>query len=135
VLAPALDIVRLSLHVLAAAVWVGGQLVLAGVVGPVRRAGHPAVVQVVARRFAQLAWPGYVVLLATGIWNLTAVHPSEQTSAWRVVLTVKIVVVVLAGVAAALHQLSHSPTGLAVWGALSGLSAVAAVVLGVALAG
>ena len=33
-LAPALDTVRLTLHVLAAAVWVGGQIVMTGLVGP-----------------------------------------------------------------------------------------------------
>ena len=35
-LAPALDTIRLTLHVLAATVWVGGQLVMAGLVGPAR---------------------------------------------------------------------------------------------------
>ena len=34
VLAPALDTIRLTLHVLAATVWVGGQIVMAGLVGP-----------------------------------------------------------------------------------------------------
>jgi hypothetical protein len=82
-----------------------------------------------------MAWPAFAVLVATGIWNVTAVDPSKQTAAWRTVLSVKIAVVVVSGVSAWLHQRATTPRGLAVWGALSGLSAAAAVVLGVALAG
>ena len=33
-LAPAIDTIRLTLHVLAATVWVGGQIVMTGLVGP-----------------------------------------------------------------------------------------------------
>jgi hypothetical protein len=44
-------------------------------------------------------------------------------------------VVVLAGLSAWLHQRARSRTALACFGALSGLSAVAALVLGVALVG
>jgi putative copper export protein len=134
VLAPALDTVRLTLHVLAATVWVGGQLVMAGLVGPARTIGNDAP-QVLARAFARLAWPAYVVLLATGIWNITAVHASSQTSAWQAVLMAKIVVVVLAGVAVFLHQRATSKTQLALWGSVGGLASVAALVMGVLLAG
>src|SRR6516162_10070094 len=42
VLAPALDTVRLTLHVLAATVWVGGQIVMMGLVGPARGLGGDA---------------------------------------------------------------------------------------------
>jgi putative copper export protein len=48
--------VRLFLHVLAATVWVGGQLTLAGLV-PGLRALSPDAPRVVARRFNQIAWP------------------------------------------------------------------------------
>ena len=41
-LAPALDTVRLTLHVLAASVWVGGQIVMTGLVGPARAMGTNA---------------------------------------------------------------------------------------------
>jgi len=134
VLAPAWTIVRLSLHVLAATIWVGGQLSLAGLV-PVARATAPEVLPVLARRFAQLAWPAYAVLLATGVWNTVAVHPADQTAAWRAVLSVKIAVALLSGLAAWIHQRATKPRDLAVWGAISGISAPLAVVLGVALAG
>jgi putative copper export protein len=134
VLAPALDTVRLTLHVLAATIWVGGQLVMAGLVGPARAIGGDAP-QVLARAFARLAWPAYVVLLATGIWNVSAVHASAQTSAWKAVLMAKIVVVVLAGVGAFLHQRATSKAQLALWGSVGGLASVAALVMGILLAG
>jgi len=44
-------------------------------------------------------------------------------------------VVAVSGVAAALHARARSPAGLAVFGALTGISALAAVFLGVLLAG
>jgi putative copper export protein len=134
VLAPALTIVRLSLHVTAAAVWVGGQFTLAGLVPRLRALG-PEATKTAAQGFARLAWPAYVVLVLTGMWNISAAHPSQQTSPWKVVLVVKIVVVVLAGVATLAHQRASSRRGLAVGGALSAATSIAALVLGVALAG
>jgi len=88
-----------------------------------------------ARAFARLSWPAFGVLVATGIWNITASHPSQQSPAWRVVLWAKVAVVALAGLAALLHSASRSRRGLAVWGSLSGLAALGALVLGVLLAG
>ena len=68
-LAVSWDTIRLFLHVLAATVWVGGQLVLAALVPVLRRAG---VVTEAARRFNQVAWAAFAVLVATGIWNIAA---------------------------------------------------------------
>ncbi|HEV3213775.1 MAG TPA: hypothetical protein VGZ03_10310, partial [Acidimicrobiales bacterium] len=89
----------------------------------------------VARAFARLSWPAFGVLVLTGIWNVTAVHASHATTAWRTVLTVKIAVVVVAGLAAWLHQRATSRTGLAAWGSIAGTASIVAVVLGVLLAG
>lgn len=133
-LAPALDTVRLTLHVLAAAVWVGGQIVMTGLVGPARGFGGDAT-KVLARAFARMAWPAFIVLLATGIWNITAVHASTATSAWKAVLMAKIAVVVVAGIGVGLHQRATSKAQLAVWGSVGGLASVAALVMGVLLAG
>jgi putative copper export protein len=132
-LAPALDGIRLSLHVLAAAVWVGGQITVAGLVPTARQLGDNAPRQV-ARAFARISWPAYAVLLATGIWNVAAVGKGQGT-AWQIVLGVKIAVVVLAGLAAWWHSHAHSRRGLAVWGAVAGLASVAALFMGVFLAG
>ena len=126
--------VRLSLHVLAATVWVGGQLTLAGLV-PAARGTAPAVLPVLARGFARMAWPAFAVLVATGFWNVAVLDVSKQSQAWRAVLAVKIAVVALAGLSAWLHQRATVPRSLAIWGGLSGAAAIAAVVLGVMLAG
>ena len=125
--------VRLFLHVLAATVWVGGQLTLAGLV-PGLRAISPDAPRTVARRFNLIAWPAFAVLVATGIWNLLAVHVTF-TGAYGVTLMVKLTVVALSGVSAFLHSVSKSKAGLAIWGALAGLSAIAAVFFGILLAG
>jgi putative copper export protein len=132
-LAPAVDAVRLSLHVLAAAVWVGGQITVAGLVPTARQLGADAPRRV-ARAFARVSWPAYAVLLATGVWNVTATRKG-QPHAWQAVLGVKIAVALLAGLAAWLHGRATSRRGLAVWGAVAGVSSVTAVVLGVFLAG
>jgi putative copper export protein len=132
-LAPALDGIRVSIHVLAASVWVGGQLTLAGLVPTARGLGEGAAASL-ARAFARIQWPAYAVLVITGLWNVSATH-GGQTPAWKVVLGVKIAVVVLAGVAAWLHSRAGTRAGLAVWGAVTALASVAALALGVFLAG
>lgn len=125
------DTVRLFLHVLAATVWVGGQLTLAGLVPGLRRLS-PDAPRSVARRFNRIAWPAYLVVVATGIWNVLAVDATFDGS-YGVTLMAKITVAALSGVSAFLHSISRSKAGLAVWGALSGISAVGALFLGVLL--
>lgn len=131
-LAVSWDSVRLFLHVLAATVWVGGQLTLAALVPALRRLG-PEVPRVVARRFNLVAWPAYGVLVITGAWNIAAARP--MTASYRATLIVKVAVVAASGIAAVLHARSKSTVGLALWGALTGLTALGALFLGVLLAG
>ncbi|HXN60663.1 MAG TPA: hypothetical protein VN886_09430 [Acidimicrobiales bacterium] len=133
-LASGVDTVRLTLHVLAASVWVGGQLVMMGLVGPARGLGGDAP-KVLARAFARLAWPAYAVLVVTGFWNISTFTWSQQSTAWKTVLIVKIVVVVLAGLGAFLHQRATSRAQLALWGSVAGTASVAALVMGILLAG
>ena len=114
--------VRLSVHVLAATVWVGGQIVVAGLLPTVRSFGADAAKRV-ARAFGRIQWPAYAVLVVTGVWNVFATR-NGQPSAWGTVLGVKIGVVVLAGIAAYLHQRSKSPLWLAAWGALTALASL-----------
>jgi putative copper export protein len=133
VLTPGWDATRLFLHVLAATVWVGGQLTLAALV-PTLRALGADLPKVAARRFNQIAWPAFAVLVATGVWNVSA-ERDQLTGAYRTVLVVKIVVVAVSGLTAALHARSRTRTGLAVFGALTGVSALAALLLGILLAG
>lgn len=88
------DTTRLFLHVLAATVWVGGQLTLAALVPALRRAGAD-VPRVAARRFNQVAWPAFAVLVATGVWNVIAVR-AQVAGRYETTLVVKLVVVALA---------------------------------------
>jgi putative copper export protein len=132
-LAPALDGIRVSIHVLAAAVWVGGQLTLAGLVPTARGLGEGAA-RSLAQAFARIQWPAFALLVLTGLWNVSATHKG-QPNAWQVVLGVKIAVVVVAGLAAWLHSRASSKAGLAVWGAITAVGSVTALVLGVFLAG
>jgi putative copper export protein len=67
------DTIRLFLHVLAATIWVGGQLTLAALVPVLRRFGSE-VPRAAARRFNQVAWTAFTVLVATGVWNIIAVR-------------------------------------------------------------
>ena len=125
--------VRLFAHIIAATIWVGGQLTLAGLV-PGARQIDPSLPKTLARRFNRLAWPAFAVLVATGVWNIEAVrgfHAGDR--AWRVTLVVKVVVVGLSGVSAFAHQRSKTTLGLAVWGTLTSLSAIGALWLGVML--
>jgi putative copper export protein len=133
-LAPGLDALRLTLHVLAASIWVGGQIVLVGLVGPARRAG-PDVPAALARAFARLAWPAYAVLVVTGFWNISTFHWADQSGAWKAVLIAKIVVVAAAGVGSLLHTRATSRAAPALWGSVAGLASVAALAMGVLLAG
>lgn len=128
------DTVRLSLHVLAATVWVGGQLTLAGLVPALRGLGDGAP-RTVARRFNRIAWPAYAVLVATGIWNLLELPVGDFDIEWQITLMVKITVVAVAGISAAIHAGARSVKVLALFGALGGLTSIGAVVLGIMLHG
>lgn len=132
-LAASWDTVRLFLHVLAATVWVGGQITLAALVPVLRRLGA-GIPRAAARRFNQVAWPAFAVLVVTGIWNVIAVR-SQITGSYETTLVVKLIVVAVSGVTAALHARARSTTALAVFGALTGISALAALFLGILLAG
>jgi len=106
------DTIRLFLHVLAATIWVGGQITLAALVPVLRRLGAE-IPRAAARRFNQVAWPAF----------------------YETTLVVKLIVVVISGVTAALHARARNPRWIAVFGALTGLSALAALFLGILLAG
>jgi putative copper export protein len=127
------DTIQLFLHVLAATIWVGGQLTLAALVPVLRRAGAD-VPRAAARGFKPVAWPAFGVLVITGTWNVVAVR-SQITGSYETTLVVKLVVVVISGVTAALHARARGPAGRAVFGALTGVSALAALFLGMLLAG
>ncbi|MFI5034592.1 MAG: hypothetical protein ACHQFZ_00100 [Acidimicrobiales bacterium] len=132
-LADSLTILRLTLHVLAAAVWVGGQFVVAGLLPTVRSLGDGAT-QKVARAFARLAWPAFGVLLATGVWNYAAAG-RHATASWNAAFAVKMAAVVVAGAATGLHTRAATPRARGISAGVAALASTGAVALGVALSG
>lgn len=131
-LAPNLDTVRLFVHVLAASVWVGGQIALAGIV-PVLRRKHPESTRAVANAFARVAWPSFLVVVVSGMWSLFDVD--IQNADWQYTATVSIHVLfaLVSGSAAAIHALGRTKLALAVGGALGLLFSLGALFTGILL--
>lgn len=125
------DGVRLFLHVLAATVWVGGQITLGALVPALRSAGAD-VPKLAARAFGRIAWIAFGVLVVTGIWNIAAAGDTNA-SGYQVTLGLKMGAVLLSGVAAYAHQRAKSRVVLAVGGAAAALFSIVAVFLGVVL--
>jgi len=125
-----LDVLRLTLHVLAATVWVGGQIVLLALMGPLRRSA-PAAIAPAARVFAWVAWPAYAVLIVTGVWLLAGA--GKQSDAYRTTLMVKMVFVLLSGVGAALHTFVKNPSLRGFWAGVGLVSGLCTVMLGVSI--
>lgn len=123
-----LDTLRLFLHVLAASIWVGGQITLAALVPALRSAGAD-VPKAAANAFARVAWPAFAVLVVTGIWNVVVGWDYLD----QATLGVKYLLVVLSGVAAFLHGRAGSRKQMAIWGATTGISAVATLFVGMLL--
>ena len=131
-LSPSLTTLRLFLHILAASVWVGGQIALAGVVPSVRRVA-PEATKAVARAFARVAWPAFALVVLTGIWNLTEVHIADTDTTYQVTLFVKLVLVAASGIGAAVHSQGRGKVALAAGGAAAAVGAIGALFLGVLL--
>lgn len=126
------DTLRVFLHVLAATVWVGGQLVMGALV-PVLRGIAPDAPRLAAARFGMVAWGAFAVLVFTGLWNMMVIR--SFTGAYGTTLMVKLVLVFLSGVFAFAHQRTSSAP---VRGATAGLGLVAslgALLLGVSFPG
>lgn len=127
-----LDAVRLFLHVLAAALWVGGQFTLAGLL-PVLRAAGAEVPRQAARQFGRIAWAAFAVLILTGIWNIAAAKDTNA-SGYQATLGIKLALVALSGLAAWWHQRAKSRVALAAGGAAAALFSLLALFLGMVLA-
>jgi len=125
-----LDVVRLTLHVLGATIWVGGQIVLAALVGPLRRAA-PEALAPAARVFSWVGWPAFAVLIVTGFWMLAG--EGDKSDAFQTTLMVKLTLVALSGVGAGLHTVAKNPAIKGISAAVGLLCAVGAVLLGVSI--
>ena len=133
-LASTSTLVRLSLHVLAACVWVGGQIVLAGLLPTLRSLGDEAP-RKVAQAFGRLSWPAFWLLVLTGFWNYAAVHGSTQSSSWNAAFAIKMIMVVAAGVGAFLHTRATTPRARGIFAGVGMLATLIAMVLGILITG
>lgn len=127
-----LETIRLFLHVLAASVWVGGQITLAALV-PALRAAGAEVPRAAANAFNRVAWPAFAVLVLTGVWNV--LDGDQEGSAYENTLMLKYALVLVSGLTAYFHAQAGSRKAMAVFGALTGLSAIATLFVGIMLAG
>ena len=87
----------------------GGQLTLAALVPVLRRLGAE-IPRAAARRFNQVAWLAFAVLILTGVWNVIAVR-SPVSGSYETTLVVKLVVVAISELTTALHAAPAAPPG------------------------
>ena len=109
-------------HLLAAAVWTGGLIVLAFLVTAIRSATDDrTVLQATARRFGVVSWTAMAVAIATGLWQFI-----EWPLPWRE-LELKGTLIILAIVLTLVHQFTAKRTGPAVRGILQLLIIVVSI--------
>ena len=127
-----IETLRVFLHILGAAVWVGGQVIVAALVPALRRIG-PEATQAAAQQFARVAWPFFWLAVLSGLWNLLEVEFEDAANSYHITLTIKIVLVIATGVTAWLHTKATDRRRIAMMGSLSGVASIGAVLVGVAL--
>jgi putative copper export protein len=137
----------LFVHIVAATIWIGGQITIALVVATLR--GNPELIRLVARRFERVAWTAYAVLVITGIINVSNIGVAwtqlGQTAHGRLLID-KLGLVLISGLAAAIHSFIQAPrrreaapgrsfsAASAVLGGITLLSALGAALYGVVIA-
>tara|TARA_B110000093_G_C12727005_1_gene308696 strand:- start:105 stop:503 length:399 start_codon:yes stop_codon:yes gene_type:complete len=126
------DSIRIFLHLLGVTGWIGGQILMVGLL-PLLRSLGPDAPRLAAARFARVAWPCFGLAIATGLWSLLAVDLAERDTAYLTALLVKLLLVGLSGAAAAIHSATKSPALRGATGALGGLAALGALFAGAVL--
>ena len=139
-----IDALRSFLHVLSVTVWVGGQIVVAGLipllrkvdrsVGPVPE-GQKSITQQAAHRFGRISWPFFALAIITGLWSLGEVMANDEwatsTGLWKTLFFVKIALVAASGVGAWLHGRAQRAPERALFASVASLSALAALLIAV----
>ncbi len=132
-ISPTLDSIRIFLHIIAVGVWVGGQIVLAGIV-PKMRAVAPESMHTLAQGFARVAWPAFVVILFTGVWGLASIDMANESSQYLATFGIKMLLVGGTVIATLIHSQGTSKAAKGIGGAASLLTALAATFLGILMA-
>ncbi len=130
---PTLDSLRTFLHILAVCVWLGGQIVLAGVVPKLRKTNPDALTDI-AKGFAAIAWPAMVLIVFTGAWGLADTNTSSQTSDYMITFGIKMLLVASAVIATLIHSNGTSKLAKGLGGAIGLLATLFAAYCGVLLA-
>jgi len=128
-----LDQIRTILHVLGVTVWLGGQIVMLGLLPTLRKLGGD-VPKEVAAAFGRVSWPAFALIIVTGIWNILEVDLGNVSTGYNAAFGVKMLLVVITGLAAGMHQSTDKPAVRGITGALGFIAAVAAFVVGIAMA-
>ena len=126
------DSIRIFLHLLGVTGWIGGQILMVGLL-PLLRSLGPDAPRLAAARFARVAWPCFGLAIATGLWSLLAVDLAERDTGYLTALLVKLLLVGLSGAAAAIHSATKSPALRGATGALGGQAALGALFAGAVL--
>ena len=130
---PTLNSLRTYLHILAVCVWLGGQVVLAGVV-PKLRKSNPEALPNIAKGYAAIAWPAMILIVLTGAWGLAATDTANQTTEYTVTLGIKMLLVAGAVIATLIHSNGTSKLAKGLGGAIGLLATLFAAYCGVLLA-
>jgi uncharacterized membrane protein len=120
------DLIR-WVHIVAAAVWVGGQITVAALVPALRKTGATTEqIRAAARRFGVVAWTAIGVSVATGIIQLIRLdYPTRGNTA----LAIKLLLVGIAVAVAWFHQIIARNAPPALRGLLEGSLLVLALAI------
>lgn len=132
-ISPTLDSLRIILHLIAVAVWVGGQIVLAGIV-PALRQTSPSSLPIIAKSFARVAWPAMVLIIFTGVWGLSEINAPDRSGEYLATFGIKMIVVGAAIVATIIHSAGQTKLAKALGGAIGLLASITAMYLGTLMA-
>jgi putative copper export protein len=132
-ISPTLDSIRVFLHLLGVAIWIGGQIVLAGIV-PSLRTVAPQAMKTVAQGFARIAWPAFIVVVFTGMWGLASTDMSTESTEYMVTFGLKMLFVGVAVIATLIHSNGTSKAAKGIGGAASLLTSLLAAFAGVLMA-
>jgi len=130
---PTLDSLRTYLHLLGVAVWLGGQIVLAGVVPKLRKSNPDALINI-AKGYASIAWPAMILIVFTGAWGLAATDASDKTTAYLVTFGIKMLLVASTVIATLIHSNGTSKLAKGLGGAIGLIATLFAAYCGVLLA-
>jgi len=130
---PTMNSLRTYLHILAVCVWLGGQIVLAGIVPKLRKT-NPDALSNIAKGYTTIAWPAMILIVFTGAWGLAATDAADKSSAYMITLGVKMMLVAVTVIATLIHSNGTTKLAKGLGGAIGLLATLFAAYCGVLLA-